>query len=106
MDIESLKSLGWLLLWGAAFFAMMRFGCGTHGAGGHGRHGGHGRGAATVGGKARDPVCGMEVNPHNAAASLAHGGQTYYFCSANCHDRFAREPEKYLAPAGRGGHHG
>ena len=34
MDIESLKSLGWLLPWGAAFFAMMRFGCGAHRAGG------------------------------------------------------------------------
>jgi len=100
MDIESLKSLGWLLLWGAAFFAMMRFGCGAHGTGGHG---GHGRAGA---GGTRDPVCGMEVNPHNAAASFTHGGQTYYFCSAGCHDRFAREPEKYLAPTGQGGHHG
>ena len=97
MDVESLKSLGWLLLWGAAFFAMMRFGCGAHGAGGHGRAGA---------GDTRDPVCGMEVKPRNAAASFAHGGQTYYFCSADCHDRFAREPEKYLARAGQGGHHG
>ena len=24
MDSESLKSLGWLLLWGAVFFAMIR----------------------------------------------------------------------------------
>lgn len=102
MDSESLKSLGWLLLWGAAFFAMMRFGCGAHRAGGHGGHGRDGPG----GDSARDPVCGMEVNPHNASASFAHGGQTYYFCSADCHDRFAREPEKYLAPAGQGGCHG
>ncbi len=100
MDSESLKSLGWLLLWGAAFFAMMRFGCGVHRAGGHGSHGRAGAGGT------HDPVCGMEVNPHNAAASFAHGGQTYYFCSMACHDRFAREPEKYLAPAGQGGHHG
>lgn len=100
MDIESLKSLGWLLLWGAAFFVMMRFGCGAHGAGGHG---GHGRAG---GGGTRDPVCGMEVKPHNAAVSFAHGGQTYYFCSADCRDRFAREPDKYLASAEQGGCHG
>ncbi len=97
MDIESLKSLGWLLLWGVAIFVIMRFGCGAHVGGGHGR---------TAAGDTRDPVCGMEVKPHNAAASFAHGGQTYYFCSTACHDRFAREPEKYLARAGQGGCHG
>ena len=36
MDAESLKSLGWLLLWGGLFFVMMRYGCGAHMMGGHG----------------------------------------------------------------------
>lgn len=54
----------WLRLWGVAFFAMMRFGCGAHVTGGHGRHGrhgGHDQGGTTAGGKVRDPVYGMEV---------------------------------------------
>lgn len=106
MDSESLKSLGWLLLWGAAFFVMMRFGCGAHMAGGHGRHGGHGSGKTVASGTARDPVCGMELDPRSAAATRAHRGRTYHFCSTDCHDRFAHEPDKYLAPAGQGGHHG
>ena len=47
MDAESLKSLGWLLLWGGLFYLMMRYGCGAHMMGGHGghNHGGHGNAA-------------------------------------------------------------
>ena len=41
MDTESLKSLGWFLLWGGLFFVMMRYGCGRHLMGGHSGHGGH-----------------------------------------------------------------
>ncbi|WP_232688751.1 permease [Halobacterium zhouii] len=41
---------------------------------------------------ARDPVCGMEVDPENADYSIEHDGQTYYFCSASCKDSF--DPEE------------
>ena len=44
-----------------------------------------------------DPVCGMEVDPASAAASLEHGGRTYYFCSAGCAENFQAAPPKYLA---------
>ena len=44
----------------------------------------------------KDPVCGMTVNPQNAAASINYKGQTYYFCSALCKTMFEREPEKYV----------
>jgi Cu+-exporting ATPase len=44
----------------------------------------------------RDPVCGMTVNPQNAAASIQYQGQTYYFCSQLCKTMFEREPEKYV----------
>ncbi len=44
----------------------------------------------------RDPVCGMEVDPGSAAASLEHGGQTYHFCSPRCAERFHAEPDKFL----------
>jgi Cu+-exporting ATPase len=52
--------------------------------------------AATV-----DPVCGMTVEPANAAGRHEHRGQTYYFCSRHCLEKFRAEPEKFLArPAG------
>jgi Cu+-exporting ATPase len=45
----------------------------------------------------KDPVCGMAVkadSPHYAE----HAGQSYRFCSANCLEKFAAEPQRYLAP--------
>jgi len=45
---------------------------------------------------ARDPVCGMNVEPKTAAAEFIHGGEHYYFCAVNCRDKFAGNPEKYL----------
>jgi Cu+-exporting ATPase len=46
----------------------------------------------------KDPVCGMQVNPDTAAGSHAHAGQTYYFCSTGCLDKFRADPLKYLDP--------
>ena len=37
----------------------------------------------------RDPVCGMEVDRKNAAASAVRNGRTFYFCSRHCRDKFA-----------------
>lgn len=45
---------------------------------------------------AKDPVCGMEIDPDGAVAAAEHKGQTYYFCSAACHDKFKAEPERYV----------
>lgn len=94
MDTESLKGLGTLLLFGAAFFLMMRFGCGAHmmGGRGHGGHGGHSKS-----GEEKDPVCGMTVDPGKAAGAGVHGGKTYYFCSTFCRDKFEKEPGKYAS---------
>jgi Cu+-exporting ATPase len=47
----------------------------------------------------RDPVCGMTVDPRQAAASAVYRGQTYYFCSKGCASKFQADPEKYLRPA-------
>jgi P-type Cu+ transporter len=44
-----------------------------------------------------DPVCGMEVDPAEAAGSFEHKGQTYYFCNPSCLERFRAEPETFLA---------
>jgi len=43
-----------------------------------------------------DPVCGMEVAEATAAAAWEHEGQTYYFCSVGCMERFRADPERFL----------
>ncbi len=50
-------------------------------------------------GAVKDPVCGMQVDPHTAMHSTVYSGRTYYFCSAGCREKFAASPEKYLSPA-------
>ena len=35
----------------------------------------------------KDPICGTHVAPASAL-SLSSGGTTYYFCSAECRDKF------------------
>ena len=47
----------------------------------------------------KDPVCGMDVDPAGAAASTEHSGQTYYFCSKSCLDKFRASPAKYIDKA-------
>jgi YHS domain-containing protein len=44
---------------------------------------------------AKDPVCGMDVDPKQAAGKSEYQGQTYYFCSAGCKKAFDKEPAKY-----------
>lgn len=49
---------------------------------------------------AKDPVCGMTVQPGIAkGGSAEHDGQTYYFCNPRCHEKFVADPRKYTAPA-------
>ncbi|KAA3644265.1 MAG: YHS domain-containing protein [Chloroflexi bacterium] len=43
-----------------------------------------------------DPVCGMEVDEQNAAATSEYQGQTYYFCAPGCKAAFDKDPQKYL----------
>jgi Cu+-exporting ATPase len=45
---------------------------------------------------ARDPVCGMSVNPETSQYRFEHEGTTYYFCSNGCRTRFEADPKKYL----------
>ncbi|HKU76899.1 MAG TPA: heavy metal translocating P-type ATPase [Pyrinomonadaceae bacterium] len=46
-----------------------------------------------------DPVCGMKVNPDNAAGTFEYQGKAYYFCSTHCLHRFRENPESFLNPA-------
>ena len=48
---------------------------------------------------ARDPVCGMTVDRAKTPFRSEWKGQTYYFCSAGCKDRFDAEPEPFLDPS-------
>jgi Cu+-exporting ATPase len=41
---------------------------------------------------ARDPVCGMDVDPRATPHRAMHAGRTWYFCSARCRERFAAAP--------------
>ncbi|CAM3473126.1 heavy metal translocating P-type ATPase [Halomonas lysinitropha] len=44
----------------------------------------------------KDPVCGMDVDPHETEHRATHADTTWYFCSAKCQDKFERDPEGYL----------
>ncbi|MEZ5398795.1 MAG: YHS domain-containing protein [Bryobacteraceae bacterium] len=83
-----------LLLFAGLFYFMMRFGCGAHMVHGHGHHGGHGSAAP-----AKDPVCGMSVEPNQGYAKM-HKGQEYRFCSRKCLDQFEAEPGRYTTGKG------
>lgn len=76
-----------LLTFAALFYFMMRFGCGAHMIHGHGGHGGGGS-------KAKDPVCGMNVDPGQGYSRMYQGTE-YRFCSRQCLDRFETEPQRY-----------
>ena len=47
----------------------------------------------------RDPVCDMTVEPVSAAGRLEHRGQTHYFCSTWCLDRFKSAPDSFSPSA-------
>ena len=51
---------------------------------------------AYVSAPAKDPVCGMWVDPATANHKAEHRGATFYFCSARCRERFVAEPARYL----------
>lgn len=44
-----------------------------------------------------DSVCGMEVPMEGASFTFPHAGTVYYFCCARCRDRFAADPDRYVA---------
>ncbi|MDL1871081.1 heavy metal translocating P-type ATPase [Deltaproteobacteria bacterium PRO3] len=55
---------------------------------------------------AKDPVCGMDVDPEAPAGREAFRGQSYFFCSKHCQESFRKDPEKYLKTGGMGAAHG
>src|SRR5438093_345240 len=47
-----------------------------------------------------DPVCGMTVDPADAAGSYEYRGTTYYFCAESCLERFKEAPGDFVASDG------
>lgn len=43
-----------------------------------------------------DPVCGMEIGRVEAAEQVRYSGITYYFCIAQCKERFLEDPSRYV----------
>ena len=54
-------------------------------------------GHTAAGEGAKDPVCGMTVNPAGAAATREYEGKTYFFCNPGCAETFDKDPAKYAA---------
>ncbi len=54
----------------------------------------------------KDPVCGMQIRPDDAAATDVHEGRTFYFCNTACHDAFVRDPHRHGHPADDDAGHG
>ena len=49
---------------------------------------------------AKDPVCGMDVDPTTAQQKSEYQGQTYYFCAPGCKRTFDANPEQYTGASG------
>ena len=49
-------------------------------------------------GTVRDPVCDMEVDPHQLA--IDYQGMHFAFCSEQCKQRFLKNPHLYIGAAG------
>jgi P-type Cu+ transporter len=64
----------------------------------HSHGAGCGHEAADTGTRAKDPVCGMDVDPHKTQHRAEHDGRPYYFCSGGCRTKFIADPERYLSP--------
>ncbi len=47
---------------------------------------------------AKDPVCGMRVDPHTTPHKAQYRDHSYYFCSSGCRSKFIADPERYVAP--------
>jgi Cu+-exporting ATPase len=49
-----------------------------------------------------DPVCNMQVDEKNAAGRSEYQGQTFYFCSQDCKERFDQNPQQYAKQGAQG----
>jgi Cu+-exporting ATPase len=66
--------------------------------GGHVHHAGCSHSKAAESEMVTDPVCGMSVDPKTTPHHTEHNGETWYFCSARCKEKFVADPAQYLNP--------
>jgi len=52
-------------------------------------------------GMAKDPVCGMTVDPRQADQKVHYHAADYVFCSEDCRSKFQADPERYAADAAK-----
>ena len=52
-----------------------------------------------------DPVCGMTVDPADAAGKSEYQGETYWFCSTHCLKKFSANPQQYIRETDVHEHH-
>ncbi|TLP42303.1 heavy metal translocating P-type ATPase [Cohaesibacter sp. CAU 1516] len=65
---------------------------------GHHHHGDHSGATPKPGTEvATDPVCGMQVSVKENVRSEEYDGETYYFCSDGCQDKFKTDPYFYAS---------
>jgi P-type Cu+ transporter len=57
---------------------------------------GHHHHPADAPGTVQDPVCGMSVDPAVVRHRTDYAGDRYFFCSANCREKFTDEPARYI----------
>ena len=43
----------------------------------------------------KDPICGMSIDPANAARVIERDGQKFYFCSEGCAAAFEKAPDDH-----------
>jgi len=67
----------------------------------HKHHHGHAgaESASPASTQARDPVCGMSVDPTTSKHQAEHDGVAYYFCCGGCRTKFVADPPRYLKPS-------
>jgi len=51
--------------------------------------------ASSVSDKVTDHVCGMNVDPATAVASIEHEGRMHHFCGKGCAEAFLANPARY-----------
>lgn len=45
----------------------------------------------------RDHVCDMDVDERTATVKTDYEGDTYFFCSEECKEKFVADPERYVS---------
>jgi hypothetical protein len=58
------------------------------------------RGAKINGHAATDPICGMTVDPSHVPACALRDGETFYFCSLGCRDKFLARDQPEIEDRG------